>query len=476
MPARLKKTPRYLEGGDIFNQNVLGGALGGAATGAALGPAGIIGGALIGGFSGFQQDQAQQDALIAQQKQQAIMNQQLFEQQQGVNQFFGDGGKVEINAEGSSGKKSGELEVKGGKIVKDLKTLPPHPADKTKLDFFGNTLATPGNIIVPKDQRKAYLEGDKITRRTIEHQLKRDKRERDSEELDLFRKGGGVPKAQSGLFIDPDQFGIQGQTGGFQAGSPTGTVASPSTSLAPSPSGLSPLGIQDPGLVPFGQPTQDQFGTNPDAIFDTPASGSGSGLSQALQLAPLALNLGAGLFGDTPEAQAIQNPRRTEALNLLGDRQVNFDPILREIELGEATATRDIRNVSGGDAGRFIAGRTALATGTQRTAANARMQADLINQGFRADEARAMLGVGSEEARAEQRAQGLNLSFQANQAQFLPKAAEQAASLGARKDKVTQQQETNKLLKARLQERRAEAIAAGDQSKAQFYLDEINAI
>lgn len=368
---------------------------------------------------------------------------------------FHPSGKVQINAEGSNGKKTGELEVKAGKVVKDLRGLPEHPKNGN-IDLFGNVLATPGNTIIPKDQRKDYLEGDKITRRTIEAQLRKDQRGRDEEELDMFRGGGklkhggavGTPHKYvrgGNIFDDPAlEFGqpVEGQTGGFFTGSPTGTVS----------------------------PPLDSFRTQPPAggLVDTGGGGGGKkfNFNQASQFAPLLFNLGAGLFGETPEADPIFNPRREQALKLLSERQVDFDPVLRDIELGEATAAKQLRNVTGGQQGQFLPSRIALAAATQRSAANARLQADMINQGFRGDEARALTGIGSEEAAAQERARGLNLSFQANRAQFLPKAAEQAASIGARNQFRGQQQETNQLLRARLEEMRATAVAAGDQALA----------
>src|SRR3990167_4613953 len=85
-----------------------------------------------------------------------------------------------------------ELEVKGGKVITDYSKKPNHPKNESKMDLYGNTLATPGNIIVPKKQRDSYLEGDKITRSTIESQLKRDQLKRNNEELAYYRHGGKV--------------------------------------------------------------------------------------------------------------------------------------------------------------------------------------------------------------------------------------------------------------------------------------------
>src|SRR3990167_5242350 len=85
-----------------------------------------------------------------------------------------------------------ELEVKGGKVITDYSKKPNHPKNESKMDLYGNTLATPGNIIVPKDKRDSYLEGDKLTRSTIESQLKRDQLKRNNEELAYYRHGGKV--------------------------------------------------------------------------------------------------------------------------------------------------------------------------------------------------------------------------------------------------------------------------------------------
>jgi len=581
--AHKQKTPKYIDGGDIFNQDVLGGfaqgAASGALTGAAAGGIGAVPGAIIGGLAGgiggFTKNQRESDALALQQQQQALRAQQLFElSQQGSiqSQFtppvLQQGGKVAINAEGSNGRKTGELEVKGGKVIKDLKGLPPHPANENKIDLFGNVLASPGNIIVPKDQRKNYLEGDKITRRTIELQLKRDQKKRDAEELDILRGGGAVSnkisklvdegrphkqsvaialdmerrgKLQEGgpitplpLNIQPNPIDLQPvlpekpiprdilvgsqtlqeviQSGQDTAkipglkkslkefedfyGSPYSTIfpdtpvpvlkqggkvkkaqqglvvddefttaftpdTTQTSQFTVSPSGLSQFPIEDVPLIPFDPATTDT------------TAGRGVGFSDVAQFAPLLFNVGAGLFGETPTAEPIFDPRREEVARLMRERQVDFDPILRDIEQREATAARSLRGVSGGSAGQFIAGRTALATGTQRAAANARMQADLINQGFRADEARALAGIGAGEVAAQERAQQLNLGFEANRAQFLPKAAEQLASIGARTDIRGQQRERNQILREELERRRAAATEQAELDAIQNMLSQL---
>lgn len=123
-----------------------------------------------------------------------------------------DGGNVEkkmINVEGN------ELEVNKGKVVADFKGKPKHPTDKSLIDMDGNTSATVGNTIIPSKLRQRYLDGDKITRSTIEANVRRDqmKREKDEETVaQAFREGGAYYKETykdgGGIYIKPSHRGL----------------------------------------------------------------------------------------------------------------------------------------------------------------------------------------------------------------------------------------------------------------------------
>ena len=136
-----------------------------------------------------------------------------------------------------------------------------------------------------------------------------------------------------------------------------------------------------------------------------------------------------GLFGKTPTEQPEYNPNRKEIRDLYAGRKIDFDAIRRDIELEGATGERSIRGASKGDAALYSSARTALSNSTQRALSAARLQSDIANTGFRADEARALDVLGQQDVQARNLARGLNLQFQANQAQYIPKGLEQVSGV-----------------------------------------------
>ncbi len=108
----------------------------------------------------------------------------------GGNVKMAEGGetKATINVEGK------ELEVKNGKLIRDFKGKPAHPEEG--IDQDGNVKSTIGNIIIPTKMRDKYLNGDKITRASIEHNLVQDQKMREQDEAELsdkiYSNGGSV--------------------------------------------------------------------------------------------------------------------------------------------------------------------------------------------------------------------------------------------------------------------------------------------
>lgn len=434
--------------------------------------------------------------------------------------------KVGINVEGSNGRDGGELEVSKGKVVTDYKSRPSHPSNEDEIDLFGNVMAKPGNVIVSKDKRKAYLEGDLTTRNTIEAQLRKDQRKREGEELQVARKGGGVsnktsdiepiPTLPTGLIPTQQPEGVPQRKPGYKDitvnGKPLHSIKDKkgvnSTKAKKEfkkkygldydiiPSDLfEGSTFKHGGKVPryehggrsefqsgdsraFDETfldTQSGFTTDPDL---PPTSNDSQrnkfGFSEAAQYAPALYNLGVGLFGDTPTADPIHNPRREEVAKLLREREVDFDPIQRDIDLSERTAEKSIRGTSRGNAGLYAAGRVALSNTTSRARSKARMEADLINQGYRKDEAAGLAQLGTQEAASEERTRRLNLAFQANQAQFIPKGIEQAASASARTENTRQGQDRNDILREEYGRRAKAAEAQGDAEMAAFWTSQLD--
>lgn len=83
-----------------------------------------------------------------------------------------------------------ELEVSNGKVLKDFKK-------EAKHEDGGYTYnAQTGKVIIPSKLRDRYLEGDNITRKSIEAKLVNDQAKRETQDrtarFDKYRKGGGI--------------------------------------------------------------------------------------------------------------------------------------------------------------------------------------------------------------------------------------------------------------------------------------------
>lgn len=415
------------------------------------------------------------------------------------------GGQVPINIERK------ELEVRNGKIIRDFKAKPLHPKDKNLIDLDGTVLATSGNIIIPADKRKRYLEGDSITKNTIEAQVRRDQVIRNREGLETFGKGGKISASKAKEILRHGEVrghpltDKQKRFFGLLAGGKQLTKAQEGVRV---PEGYSTI-YDQPGYTsgydPFGFPTVYSYqgtpirGLSEQEFLDLPEEAftqemRAAGYQQPMpvsptttyanytvdtgiktpstdkeksrfdfgqagldftQYAPALYNVGMGLFGgkSIPDVPPIYNPRRERITELMRQRQVNLDPILRDIELSEATGERAIREASAGTPGLYIAGRTALSNATQRSKAKARMEADLINQGYRADEANVLVGLGASEAAADETARAMKIAFQANLAKYLPTGLGQASQIAqlSNRDRILKEEFARRKEEARRQ-------------------------
>jgi len=431
--------------------------------------------------------------------------------------------KKVINVEGSSGNRGGELEVSGGKVITDYSKRPPHPEDETETDLYGNVLATPGNIIIPKKQRDSYLEGDKITRSTIETQLRRDQLKRNSEELAYYRHGGKVdnktkeekrkeqienailksdedftlpyPSADIDFFDKKGNLkndkkiqkliarstkkdfrelkrrirtynrqqsnienlqGILSETGGGQLPEQRyrpdfGFKRGGKIKRYDKNSIVDELGYSYPGKTtqPFGsQPSFYQPSTfntgqqnNPyyDASYFSGLSSSQSGqgdqqggvnFSSLLPYAAPAYNIGMGLLGQTPEVEAFQNPEETRIKKLMGDRKIDLAPVFSGIDTSEAFARKNLRNISGGLQAAQLEGLGAIQRTSADARAKARLEAQGMNLGYRGEEAQTLGSLGQQNVAARERQRQLQLSMEANQAQYLPAGIGQLGQIG----------------------------------------------
>ncbi len=99
---------------------------------------------------------------------------------------------IEVEGAGENPKNGGELEVSKGKILKDFKGKDRHSSGGYQYD------AKSGRVIIPLKDREKYLNSDNFTRNTMERRLVLDQKKRDQQELEQYRKGGGIYKEGGG--------------------------------------------------------------------------------------------------------------------------------------------------------------------------------------------------------------------------------------------------------------------------------------
>ena len=463
-----------------------------------------------------------------------------------------------------------ELEVKDGRVLTDYKAKPRHPDDKTEIDFYGNTLAKPGNIIVPKDKRDAYLKGDKIEKRTIEVQLKRDQNIRERKELgefrsrdkyiqglrtslkDYMRRTGEKPRTVSQKSIFPPEFGVSfedlgiqdqggkvlpeflfnargramkkanpkyfksgGKIRNYQGGGQTYSqrqyedlFGNPLQELAPAytneqnyenfltsqladyygksqanyPRETVPYFESYPGtgrqlgdpyttstskyssgvstantkFDPFYNPGSANFTQN----ISTQDNGTSKfGFNDFAQFAPVAYNLGMGLFGKQPQTEAIQNPYAQRVKEIMSGRKIDLEPVFQDIDLATSGAKRQLRGLTGGSGALQLQGMQNIQNIAARNRAKARLTEQQANLGFRGEEAQQLDILGQQDVQAREKQRQIQLAMEANQAQYIPKGLEQLSG-------ISQGRNQNVLLRQKLEQLKQSAIAQGNTARA----------
>jgi len=167
-----------------------------------------------------------------------------------------------------------------------------------------------------------------------------------------------------------------------------------------------------------------------------------------------------GLLGKIPEVEAIQNPEEARIKQLMGDRKIDLAPVFSGIDTSEAFARKNLRNISGGSQAAQLEGLGAIQRTSADARARARLEAQGMNLGYRGEEAQSLGALGQQNVAARERQRQLQLSMEANQAQYLPAGIGQISG-------IAQQQGRDKLLSGSLEKRQAQSQEAADR---EYYL------
>lgn len=124
---------------------------------------------------------------------------------------------VMINVEGTgvqSGSptvmKKGEILSKGGRVLKNYVSRPPHPAEG--MNPLGDTNEAQGNVVIPKNRTQEYMRRSLADRRMIEKSLVSQQVEREMKSMrkggmaKYCKKGGKVKKYATGGLPNPYEF------------------------------------------------------------------------------------------------------------------------------------------------------------------------------------------------------------------------------------------------------------------------------
>ncbi len=149
-----------------------------------------------------------------------------------------------------------------------------------------------------------------------------------------------------------------------------------------------------------------------------------AGANQAATWAPVAYNALMAFQKPVKEAP-IYNPHETEALNTLRNRKIDMDPIRRDIYSQERVAATPL----GESQGSYLSRRTQLSANTQKALTDANLKAQDINNGYARDYAGGLDTFGQQRVGANRIARNQDINVAINQAQYLPKALEEASFL-----------------------------------------------
>jgi len=351
-----------------------------------------------------------------------------------------------------------ELEVKGGRILKDFKGKKSHAHGGYTYD------AKSGRVIIPANMREKYLRGGAIERSTIERTVVANQRKREQEELEgyreIFKKGGAMasygPNTKGRGYAGGGEIPMYAQEGmltGSLSPSFPGALRPERTEFFPSEPFVRPQAPLFPYISPQEQFSQQrQLDISPEGQLYrkhaaesnrlTGSAGSGPGSSPgspdtpespwqkyaatASTLLPVAFNL-AGAFSPANIEKPIYNPYESQARDIMSKRKVDLDPLRRDIFSAQRAAMRPLGAESQGS---YLSRVGQLAAGTQRALGDVGLKQQQIDAGFQGEFAGALERHGLGRLSSEQIARQQTLQNLYNKGQFLPKAAEELATIG----------------------------------------------
>lgn len=383
--------------------------------------------------------------------------------------YAAEGGQVPqktINVE------KNELETKNGKIIKDFKSKPKHPEDKTKIDPMGNVVADVGNMIIPSDMRDKYMEGDKLTRTTMEANLRKDQNQRDKDIEDhsgnVFSNGGEIyikPKNRGKFTEAANRAGKSVQEYASQILAHKGNYSSTLVKRANFAHNAAGFKHEDGGMIKrYDQPpyevgqgegfdytgwtNSDRADNNPLAKpaktnfgYDSPPP---SGVNwnnvgyNALVAAPSIYDLSKGIF-DKPvnlNANDYQNPYENQVKSLLANRSINMNPVQQKITSERNVALGNANNASGGNSGAYLSNAAQISANTQDARANADMQAQDYNNRYRGEEANTLGALGDRRASMNLAIKNADIQAQMKRSDYLSKGLQGVSSIAQNNSKM----------------------------------------
>lgn len=147
----------------------------------------------------------------------------------------------------------------------------------------------------------------------------------------------------------------------------------------------------------------------------------GDALNAAATYAPIAYNIGRGLFGkpDIIDESDYQNPYETEVRSLMRGRRFNVNPILDRNRIAQRTYNRNVRNV-GATPGAVLGNLQAGAAARMRADAAALAQKQNMDNQYLGQEAATLGSLGQTRANRAFQIRDINDQNRARQRSFLP--------------------------------------------------------
>lgn len=372
------------------------------------------------------------------------------------NDYFEQGGLINmpvIEAE------KNELEVKKGRILKDLRGFKSHK--QGGIEYPAKT----GNVIIPENMRTKYMEGDLVTRNTIELQLKKDQLKRN--EGFSFKYGGAVKKYFTGGKIDetdPTKFDPTLDYNGYNERYNNSMNSNSSTNNSP----VYPTVNGNP-IANNEFQNSPSFGYKPDVKTNpTQANNYNKYGYYAATAAPIVYDLAMGLQKpDTLNQEDYQNPNEGKIKSLMANRSINMKPIRDRILAGRQVALGNIKNSQGMGGGSYLSNAAQVEANTQNAYSTAQMQEMDYNNRYRGEEANTLDSLGQQRARTKLGIKDINDKNKAAKYAHLAKASEGISGFAQNEKRMSNMAKSDDLRMSALQD--LFGIYGQDQDFLKFY-------